>query len=214
MGVGIATGLVIAVLLLVVLRNFLVPDEYEMALGITCAVLAVTVADAIASESGFFAATILGVLLANQRRTTIEPIMRFGEVLNVFVIGALFVLLAARVDLDAVWSVAGRTAALVAILVVIVRPLVVALCTTPSSLSFRERAFAAVAPRDRRGRHLVAVRHHAGTERRSVSELVPVVRRDLRHRAARDGGRRPRPGRWASAAPTRPGSPSWAGTAG
>lgn len=177
MGVGIATGLVIAVLLLVVLRNFLVPDEYEMALGITCAVLAVTVADAIASESGFFAATVLGVVLANQRRTTIEPIMRFGEVLNVFVIGALFVLLAARVDLDAVWSVAGRTAALVAILVVIVRPLVVALCTTPSSLSFRERAYlAAIAPRGivaAATSSLFAITLQQNGE--SFPELVPVT---------------------------------------
>lgn len=146
--VGIGTGLILAVLLLAMLRNFLVPDEYEMALGITFAVIAVTVADAIAPESGFFAATVLGVVLANQRRTTIEPIMRFGETLNVFVIGALFVLLAARVDLEAVWEVADETAVLVAIMVLVIRPLAVVLCTTPSSLSFKERFYlASIAPR-------------------------------------------------------------------
>jgi NhaP-type Na+/H+ or K+/H+ antiporter len=146
--VGIGIGIVLAVLLLAMLRNFLVPDEYEMALGITFAVIALTVADAIASESGFFAATVLGVVLANQHRTTIAPIMRFGETLNVFVIGALFVMLAARVDLSAVWDVAGRTTILVVLLVLVIRPVVVALCTTPSHLTFKERFYlAAIAPR-------------------------------------------------------------------
>jgi len=146
--VGLGIGVVLAVLLLAMLRNFLVPDEYEMALGITFAVIAVTVSDAVAPESGFFAATVLGVILANQRKTTIEPIMRFGETLNVFVIGALFVMLAARVDLSAVWDVAGRTAILVVLMVVVIRPITVALCTTPSTLSFKERFYlAAIAPR-------------------------------------------------------------------
>ena len=146
--IGIGIGVVLAVLLLLMLRNFLVPDEYEMALGITFAVIAVTVADAVVSESGFFAATVLGVALANQRKTTIEPIMRFGETLNVFVIGALFVMLAARVDLSAVWDVAGRTAILVVLMVVVIRPITIALCTTPSALSFKERFYlAAIAPR-------------------------------------------------------------------
>jgi len=146
--IGIGIGVVLAVLLLLMLRNFLVPDEYEMALGITFAVIAVTVADAVVPESGFFAATVLGVALANQRKTTIEPIMRFGETLNVFVIGALFVMLAARVDLSAVWDVAGRTAILVVLMVVVIRPIAIALCTTPSALSFKERFYlAAIAPR-------------------------------------------------------------------
>lgn len=145
---GVAVGLAMAGLLLLFLRSFLVPDEQEVALGITCAVLAVTIADAIAPEAGLVAATVLGVALANQNRTAVGAITRFSELLNIFVIGSLFVLLAARVDLDALADVALGTAALAAAIILVIRPLAVLFSTTPSALRRNERLYlAAIAPR-------------------------------------------------------------------
>jgi len=112
-------------------------------------VAAVVAADLIRDDAGLLAAVLLGAALANQRRLDVSlSLYEFQETLVQLLIGVLFVLVAASVSPHAVRSILPEALALVAVLILVVRPAVVALSTVGSPFSLRERAFVAwMAPR-------------------------------------------------------------------
>src|SRR5690606_2988531 len=77
-------------------------------------------------ESGLVAVTVLGLVLANQRRVDVETSLEFVEKLQVLVLSSLFLLLAARLDFDAVREDLGGNLLLLAAAIFVVRPLAVA----------------------------------------------------------------------------------------
>jgi NhaP-type Na+/H+ or K+/H+ antiporter len=123
----------------------------RMVVPVTLAVVvaAVVAADLIRDDAGLLAAVLLGAALANQRRLDVSlSLYEFHETLVQLLIGVLFVLVAASVSPHAVGSILPEALALVAVLILVVRPAVVALSTLGSSFSLRERAFVAwMAPR-------------------------------------------------------------------
>lgn len=147
----IAGGLVgggIGVALAYALANHWIPDHLHNPVALASAIGAFAVADLVRPEAGLMATTALGLVLANQRRAPSRHIREFEEELGLLVLGGLFLILGARVDLDEVAEVLPRALLLVAVLILIARPLAVAASTVGSSLTFRERAFFAfVAPR-------------------------------------------------------------------
>ncbi len=120
---------------------------------IVAATLAATVAALVASDlirddTGFLATLLMGVFLANQRSIDVRQAVEFHETLVQLLIGVLFVMIAASVSPSDVNRVLPGAIGLVAIMVVLVRPAVVALSAWRSSLDLRERAFVAwMAPR-------------------------------------------------------------------
>lgn len=147
-GSGAATGLAGAVVLVVVLSRFLLPDQLRQPAVVATVLLTFAVADQLQQESGLVAVTVLGLALANQERVDLDPLLEFAESLQVLVLSSLFLLLAARLDLDVVQADLSGNLLLLAAAVLIARPVGVAVSTIGSGLSFRERAFlAAVAPR-------------------------------------------------------------------
>lgn len=141
LGVGVAVGLVAAALLVLSLSRFLVTDDMEAAVSLLFAVAAFAVAEVIASEAGLLAAVTLGIAVANQRVVPTARINGFGETLEVLIVGILFVVLGAMVPLGAlrrdVWPILG----LVAVLVLVVRPLAVAVSLWRTRLPARPRVF-------------------------------------------------------------------------
>jgi len=115
----------------------------EAAVGVLVAVAVFGVAEVMLSESGLFATLVLGLVLANQRVVPTVHISRFGETLEVLVIGTLFILLGALVEIELLVSTAGQSALVVVVLVVVVRPLAVGLSLLGSTMAGRDRAFAA-----------------------------------------------------------------------
>lgn len=146
---GVVAGAVGAVLVVLVLRHFLVPDDLVAAVGTTIAVAAFAAAELVHDESGLFATTAMGAVLANQRYADVSQIREFGETVGVFVIGGLFILLAARVNLADMLSLLPETLVIAGVLVLLVRPLVAVLATWRApGLELRDRVFvAALAPR-------------------------------------------------------------------
>ena len=105
-------------------------------------------ADLIREDAGFVATTLMGAALANQRKIDVSLMLEFHGTLVQILIGALFVLISASVSPSDVNAVLPAALALVAIMVLVIRPLAVALATWRSGLSLRERAFVAwMAPR-------------------------------------------------------------------
>ena len=109
---------------------------------------ALVAADLLQDDAGFVATTVMGVILANQRRVDVSGILEFqGTVVNLL-IGVLFVLISASVEPSQVLALLPEGLILVAVLVLVIRPAVVALGTWGSELDRAERAFAAwLAPR-------------------------------------------------------------------
>ena len=139
LGVGVVIGAVAAVLLVLVLSRFLVTDDMEAAVALMFAVAAYAVAEVLVSEAGLLAAVVLGVVVANQQRVPTAHISGFGETLEVLIIGILFMVLGALVPVDDLLDNLGRIAALVAVLVLVVRPVGVSLALARTGLSRNER---------------------------------------------------------------------------
>jgi NhaP-type Na+/H+ or K+/H+ antiporter len=153
--VGVLVGAAGAGLLWVLLREVHL-NEPRMAVLATLMVVvaAVVAADLLREDSGFVAATLMGIGLGNQRRVApsrridISLTLEFQETLVQLLIGVLFVLIAASVSPSDVEAVLPEAIALVLVMALLLRPVVVALATWGSSLTWRERAFVAwMAPR-------------------------------------------------------------------
>ncbi|MBK8293559.1 MAG: cation:proton antiporter [Solirubrobacterales bacterium] len=144
---GAAAGAAAAFVLMPILGTRRLAARDKVAATLMLVVASFAAADALFADSGLIATVAMGIVLANQRRVKTDYIVEFKETLVPILVGILFILLAANVDIDAVADLGWRGLALVAILVVVVRPLGVA---TLFGLPFgwRERTFfAAMAPR-------------------------------------------------------------------
>jgi NhaP-type Na+/H+ or K+/H+ antiporter len=154
-GVGAVVGIVASALLWLLLREVqLNAPRMAVLATLMVVVAAVVTADLIREDSGFAAATILGISLGNQRlvppshRIDVSLTLEFQETVVQLLIGVLFVLIAASVPLHDVTAVLPKALVLVALLVLLIRPIVVALASWRSSLTWRERGFVAwMAPR-------------------------------------------------------------------
>ncbi len=143
LGLGVLVGLVAGGLLVLVLARFLVTDQMEAAVALLFAVAAFSVAEMVLSEAGLFATVTMGLVIANQRTVPVARISGFGETLEVFIIGSLFIVLGALIDIGDVLARGWRILLLVAILVIVVRPLSVALSLWRTSVSREGRALIA-----------------------------------------------------------------------
>ncbi len=141
LGVGVGIGAVAAVILVFVMSRFLVSDTMEAAVALLFAVAAFALAEVLLSEAGLFAATTLGFIAANQDFVPTARITGFGETLEVLIIGSLFIVLGALVKLDDLADYAWQIVAIVVVLVVVVRPIAVAVSLVGTRLTARDRAF-------------------------------------------------------------------------
>ena len=112
----------------------------------TEAILAVVVGTAAICDSqrddtGLIAAIVMGVAFANMPGLNLPEDRRFFRTIVQLVIGLLFISISATVTTSSVRAVLWPTLALLAGLVLVVRPLVAAASTVRTALSARERAF-------------------------------------------------------------------------
>ncbi len=147
--IGLGIGLAAAAALMVLLGGL---ERSSPGRGVAAALMmlsaAVVGADLIRDDSGLVAAAVMGMVLAHQRRIDVARILRFHGTIVELLIGVLFVLISASVTPAEVGRVLLGGLILVAAMVILVRPLVVALGTWRSPLRWRERAFVAwMAPR-------------------------------------------------------------------
>jgi NhaP-type Na+/H+ or K+/H+ antiporter len=153
MALSIGTGLIVGAVGAVVLWLLLaVLQRATPAQGVAAALMvvvgALVVADLIREDSGFLAATVMGMVLANQTQLDISRVLAFQGTVVELLIAILFVLISASVDPSRVWELLPEGLALVAVMVLLLRPLTVAVGTFRSDLSRAERAFMAwLAPR-------------------------------------------------------------------
>ena len=144
---GLAAALGVGILVFLMDRQW-VPEFLQSPLALMVVIAAFAASNVMQSESGLLTATLMGVALANQKAVEVKHILEFKENLRVLLISSLFILLAARLELSDLAGIGWPELAFLAALVLVIRPLSVAVSTMGSELKWRERAMVAfVAPR-------------------------------------------------------------------
>tara|TARA_E500000318_G_scaffold14854_8_gene15244 strand:- start:91979 stop:93925 length:1947 start_codon:yes stop_codon:yes gene_type:complete len=146
---GFGFGLLAAFLLRTVMNRFLVPDYLQNPVSLMLVVGAFTASNEIMPESGLLATTVMGIALGNQKKVDVHHILEFKENLRVLLIGALFIVLSARLEIDQLQQLDWFNVLLyLAVLILIARPAAVFIATIGAGLSLNERMFIAwLAPR-------------------------------------------------------------------
>ena len=142
MTVGLAAGIAGAALLLPVMRRFTLPREELYAIRTLAAAGVIYGAASVAGGSGFLAVFVAGLLIGDARAPYKAEIERFHTSLASLAEIAVFVVLGLTIDLtdlgkDRLWL----DGLLLALILVAVRPLVVAPLLALSKLSAHERLF-------------------------------------------------------------------------
>lgn len=146
--IGIVLGGLAGMLLAQILRRRLLP-EYLQPFAVLTLVLGVfAVSNALESESGLLAVTVMGMWLANAKGVNIQNILHFKENLTILLISGLFLMLSARMELADFATLGVASAVLFAAIQLVSRPIAIFIATIGSSLNFKEKFFIAwVAPR-------------------------------------------------------------------
>ena len=93
----------------------------------------------IETESGLLAVTIMGITMANMKDMNIDNILDFKESLSVLLISALFIILAARIELNELILIGWPAIILLGIIIFIARPISVFISSIGSGLSLNEK---------------------------------------------------------------------------
>ncbi len=147
-GAGALIGVAAAWLLVAALRRFWIPDSLHIPLTLATVAGAFVGSETLQAGSGLFTVTLIGIALANQKKVTVDHILDFKETLSLILISSLFVVLGARLRWDQIRLLNWRCGLFLAALILVARPLAVAISTIGSTLNLRERVFLAlIAPR-------------------------------------------------------------------
>ena len=146
---GLLAGIVVGLVLAGAVRSRIaVAAGYESVVVLTAVVLAYELCDLLVPQSGLTAVVVAGVVFGNTCPIEDAGLRTFTNPLTVVLVGPLVLLLAADVSLSDVRALGAPGLAVVAGLVLLVRPLGVLAATAGLGLDGRERAFLAwLAPR-------------------------------------------------------------------
>jgi NhaP-type Na+/H+ or K+/H+ antiporter len=140
-GVGLAGGVVGTALLRLLLRKLALGEVLGTLATIASVVGVAAACDIARDDTGLLAAIIMGLAMANLRGFDVPARRPFFETVIQLLIGVLFISISASVTPSSVRSVLLPTLGLVAVLVLVTRPLVAWVSTLRTNLSKGERAF-------------------------------------------------------------------------
>ncbi|MDD2756895.1 MAG: cation:proton antiporter, partial [Methanothrix sp.] len=145
---GCSLGFLGAIIIIKVIKEYWAPDRLLEVISLMLVVLVFTISELIWEESGLLAATLMGLVLANQNTVNITPIIKFKEDLRTLLISLLFIILVARLPIDYFNYINSNSVLFLGSLIFIVRPAAVILSTHGQGLSWQEKVFIAwMAPR-------------------------------------------------------------------
>lgn len=122
-----------------VLARRWLPEFLHNLLTLSTVFVSFAVSNALAPEAGLLAVTVMGMVLANLPHIRIGEILNFKENLTIVLISGLFILLAARLDLQELIDLGSASILLVLVIQFVARPLTVFVSTIGSPLSWQER---------------------------------------------------------------------------
>ncbi|HII84239.1 MAG TPA: sodium:proton antiporter [Methanobacterium subterraneum] len=145
---GVIIGLIASGLYISAERSRRVPPSLSALVAFMFGIIAIVSGELIFSEAGLFAAVTMGLVVGNQHFAPAKGIEEFSETIEPLIIGMLFVMLAALVDLNVMGQYLIPALLLVGFYVFIVRPVVGLVATSGLGFDLAQRIFiGAMAPR-------------------------------------------------------------------
>ncbi|MBE9536793.1 MAG: cation:proton antiporter [Proteobacteria bacterium] len=146
--VGAAMGISFGIITYEILRKNLIPENRLNFFAIATAMLNFALANSIVSESGLLSVTIAGLILGYKDTPQLDRIIEYKVELKDFLIGLLFILLAANLSLAKFTAYGTTLIWAIVIVMLLIRPLNIFISTAGSPLAFREKMFLSwIAPR-------------------------------------------------------------------
>ena len=146
--ISVGVSVSASALLLFMLHRRLVPDFLRNPVTLMVVVAAFEVANSLQHEAGLLTTTLMGIVMANQPYVAVKRIIEFKENLQVLLVGSLFILLSARLEMSALQYVGWDTLLFLGVLVLVIRPLAVVVSSIGTQLNQGEQSFLAwMAPR-------------------------------------------------------------------
>jgi NhaP-type Na+/H+ or K+/H+ antiporter len=136
---GVSLGVIAGIGLGFLFKHHLVPEYLRSPITLLLVFVVFALSELVAHESGLLAVTIFGMVLANQKDLDVADILDFKESLSIVLIGGLFVILAARLDVQALLSIGYEALLLLAGVMFIARPISVFVSSIGSGLSIQEK---------------------------------------------------------------------------
>ncbi|MBU3915021.1 cation:proton antiporter [bacterium] len=146
--IGTLIGLVMGLLLYQILKRKWIQEQSINIFVLAGAMLTFILADSVISEAGLLSVTIAGFVLGYKQLPNLYKVVNYKVELKNFLIGLLFILLAANLKLDRFLDYGWLLLAGVLAVMLIVRPLNIFVSTYKSGLILREKLFLSwIAPR-------------------------------------------------------------------
>ncbi len=148
MFIGIGLSITGAAVVVLMLRRRLVPDYLLNSVALMLVVAIFELSNVLQEESGLLTTTLMGIILANQKLVSVRRITEFKEDLQVLLIGSLFILLSARLEMSSLEYITPAAWIFLALTILVIRPVAVFLSLRKSMLNGKEKAFLSwLAPR-------------------------------------------------------------------
>lgn len=141
LAIGLSLGIIGGHLIAKMLQGHWVPHYLRNVAVLTLMLAAFSFSNDLSEESGLLTVTIMGIWLANVKGLDIEDIIEFKETLTVLLISALFILLASRLDSGAFLSIGWGGIGLLAVVMLVARPLSVWISGIGTDLSSADKWF-------------------------------------------------------------------------
>ena len=147
-GVGLAGGVVGTALLWLLLRRLRLGEVLGTTAQLAAVIAVAAACDVVRDDAGLIAAIFMGLALANRRGFDIPARRPFFETLVQLIIGVLFISISATVTPQSLRHLVLPALAIVAVLVLVARPIAAFASTLRTDLTKGERAFVGwMAPR-------------------------------------------------------------------
>lgn len=140
--IGFAFGISGGYALYYAIKKKFIPHYLLNVVALSVVLLIFVESDVFAHESGLLAVVVMGMFLGNSDLPNLKELLYFKESLSVLLISILFILLAANISLEDLLLVyTWETAALLAVIIFVLRPIGVFLSTIGSNLKSNEKLF-------------------------------------------------------------------------
>lgn len=133
-------GMLGAAIIAFLVKRFLIPEYLRNIFILAFVLFLFSLSNFFEHESGLLTVTIMGVALANWPKFPKNEVLHFNESLSVLLISVLFIVLAARVEIESLISVGFAGLVLLAVVMFIARPAAVWASSYKSSLTINEKA--------------------------------------------------------------------------
>lgn len=145
LGMRVISGLIIGViggeLTCFLLKRKFISDEMLNIFMVGVAVLVFAATESFVAEGGLLGVTVAGLIIGSRQPPNLKSIVEFKSTITDLLIGFIFILLTARLELAQFAEFGVQGFILVGIVIFIVRPMAVSACTSGSELSIQERVF-------------------------------------------------------------------------